>query len=60
MDDTWTVSCPYCFQLVEVYFEADVVGELIQDCEVCCNPWAVRVVRDSHGQMVLVEAERAQ
>jgi len=26
--------------------EPDVRGTFIQDCEVCCNPWSVRVVRE--------------
>jgi hypothetical protein len=28
-----------------IYVEADVSGSFVQDCEVCCNPWRVRVVR---------------
>jgi hypothetical protein len=32
----FTVSCPYCG-------EWDVLGTLVQDCEVCCRPWQVRV-----------------
>ena len=42
-DDLVTVVCPYCGEEVEVYLEADVRGTLIQDCEVCCNPWRIRV-----------------
>ena len=43
MDDVFTVECPYCGETVEIYIEPDVRGTLIQDCEVCCNPWRVRV-----------------
>ena len=43
MDDVFLVVCPYCGEQVEIYLEPDVAGSLIQDCEVCCNPWRVRV-----------------
>jgi hypothetical protein len=43
MDDQFTVSCPYCGEEVEIYLEPDVGGVFVQDCEVCCNPWKVRV-----------------
>ena len=42
MDD-FLVTCPYCGEEVEVRFEPDVDGSLVQDCEVCCNPWLVRI-----------------
>jgi hypothetical protein len=31
-----------------------VRGELVQDCEVCCNPWLVRVVTDGGDRDVQV------
>lgn len=43
MDDQFFVTCPYCGEEIEIYVEADVRGSFIQDCEVCCNPWRVRV-----------------
>jgi hypothetical protein len=45
MDDTFPVTCPYCGEEIELYIEPDVRGTFIQDCEVCCNPWRVRVHR---------------
>ncbi len=39
------VVCPYCGETVTLAFEADLAGELIQDCEVCCNPWRLRLKR---------------
>ena len=36
------VTCPYCGETV-VFLESDVEGSLVQDCEVCCNPWQVQV-----------------
>lgn len=54
MDDEFAVSCPYCGEQVEIYVEPDVRGTFVQDCEVCCNPWRVRVVRDRDGRWVEV------
>ena len=53
MDDQFFVTCPYCGEEVEIYVEPDMKGSFVQDCEVCCNPWRVRVVgagndRDVH------------
>ena len=51
--DTIEVQCPYCGERVELTLEPDVWGTMVQDCEVCCNPWRVRVTgrgdeRDVH------------
>ena len=46
MDDTHVVTCPYCGEEIEIYVEPDVRGSYVQDCEVCCNPWTVRVSRE--------------
>ena len=48
MDDLFLVICPYCGEQIEIYVEPDVRGSFVQDCEVCCNPWRVRV-RGSEG-----------
>jgi len=45
-DDTHLVTCPYCGEEIEIYVELDVSGSYVQDCEVCCNPWMVRVSRE--------------
>jgi hypothetical protein len=37
------VTCPYCGEAVEIFIEDDVSGTLVQDCEVCCNPWRLRI-----------------
>ena len=42
-DGEFLVTCPYCGEQVQIYVEPDVSGTLVQDCEVCCNPWRVRV-----------------
>lgn len=45
------VSCPYCGAGVELII--DPVGgdtqEYVEDCEVCCQPWSVRVTLDPEG-----------
>jgi len=56
-DDSHLVTCPYCGEEVEIYVEPDVRGSYVQDCEVCCNPWLVRVARDGHE--LYVEVGRA-
>jgi hypothetical protein len=43
VDDQFQVTCPYCGENVEIYVEPDVRGGFVQDCEVCCRPWRVRV-----------------
>ena len=43
MDDLFLVTCPYCGEDIEIYIEPDTRGTLVQDCEVCCNPWRIFV-----------------
>lgn len=51
-DPAFVVTCPYCGEDGEIYVEPDVHGSFVQDCEVCCNPWLVRVTRDADGRSV--------
>ena len=39
------VFCPYCGESVEVLVDPAGGGTqaYVEDCEVCCQPWAVRV-----------------
>lgn len=52
--DSFPVTCPYCGEAVEIQVEEDVRGSFVQDCEVCCNPWLVRVHRTADGHEVTV------
>ncbi len=52
MDDSFLVTCPYCGEEIEIYVEPDVRGTFVQDCDVCCNPWRVRVSGDEDGRTV--------
>jgi hypothetical protein len=52
MEERFPVVCPYCGEEVEIYVEPDVRGQFVQDCEVCCNPWLLRVTRDGDERYV--------
>jgi hypothetical protein len=57
MADEFIVTCPYCGEDVEIYVEPDTRGTLVQDCEVCCNPWRLHV--SGRGEDRQVEVSRA-
>jgi hypothetical protein len=50
----FSVVCPYCGEEGEIYVEEDVRGSFVQDCEVCCNPWLVRVTGTVEGREVSI------
>jgi len=54
MEETFVVTCPYCGENVEIYVEPEMRGSFVQDCEVCCNPWRVRVWREDGERQVEV------
>ena len=61
MEDLFLVMCLYCGQQVEIYLEPDVKGSFIQDCEVCCNPWRVRVSgRGADREIDVVRADGSE
>jgi hypothetical protein len=45
------VSCPYCGEAVEITLDPGSGNdqEYVEDCEVCCRPWRVRVRYDRFG-----------
>ena len=45
MSDSTDVQCPWCWERVTLYIDPETQGEFVEDCEVCCRPWAVRVYR---------------
>ncbi len=51
LNDPTGVSCPYCGESSEVLVDlaGGAVQEYVQDCEVCCRPWLVRVRVDGDG-----------
>lgn len=61
MADDFQVICPYCGEEVEVRLESDVEGTLVQDCEVCCNPWLLRVSgREDERQVDVSRADGSE
>jgi len=52
MEEDFVVTCPYCGEDVEVHLERDVQGSLVQDCEVCCHPWLLRVEGEDGERIV--------
>ena len=54
MSEGFAVTCPYCGEDVEVILESHVRGSLVQDCEVCCNPWLLRVEGEDEDRTVSV------
>jgi Cysteine-rich CPXCG len=56
-NDEFPVICPYCGESVTVFVEPDVRGTFVQDCEVCCNPWRVRV--SGRGEQRRVDVAKA-
>jgi hypothetical protein len=54
MTEQFFVECPYCGEQIEIYLEPDVRGTFVQDCEVCCNPWLIRTVREGAERSVVV------
>jgi len=53
-------TCPYCWQRISVLIDGEPERfEGIEDCEVCCNPIALRIVVAS-GEVTAFFAEKAQ
>lgn len=56
-DTEATVECPYCGEAVVIGIDPSdaPVSEYVEDCEVCCQPWQVRVTYhgDGHADVVV-------
>lgn len=54
------IECPYCGEPAELDVEPSdgAEQEFVEDCGVCCRPWAVRVVTDAEGETT-VTVDRA-
>jgi hypothetical protein len=46
------VSCPWCGESLSITLDpgGGVEQEYVEDCEVCCRPWRVRVHYDEEGR----------
>ncbi|MEP7027250.1 MAG: CPXCG motif-containing cysteine-rich protein [Candidatus Eisenbacteria bacterium] len=55
VDDTYRATCPHCFEENEL--AVDMGGgesqSYVEDCQVCCRPWQVRVEVDDEGRVRL-------
>lgn len=59
-DDLAHQSCPWCGEGVTLVLDrgSGTSQDYIEDCEVCCRPWRVRVLYGPHGKaQVTLEAE---
>lgn len=50
-DNDADVVCPYCGETVSIALDAGGGSnqEYVEDCEVCCRPWHLRVHYDAEG-----------
>lgn len=53
-ENYFRLSCPYCGETMDVFIEPEVEGSLVQDCEVCCNPWQLMVTGEGRRRRVSV------
>jgi len=51
-DGVASVRCPYCRERVELVVDPDTVGQYVEDCAVCCRPWAVSVSEEDGERRV--------
>lgn len=51
LEEAAWVSCPYCGEAVELLLDptGGSYQEYVEDCEICCRPWSVRVAVDGSG-----------
>jgi hypothetical protein len=51
-DTEATVACPYCGELVTIGLDpgSGATQEYVEDCQVCCQPWQVRVYYHEDGR----------
>jgi hypothetical protein len=60
MSDTVEVVCPYCYEALDLWIDPETEGSFVQDCDICCRPWQVTVVRDEETGRVEAHVDRAQ
>ena len=59
-EDTSEVVCPYCGEIVEIALDSGggPRQEYVEDCQVCCRPWKVKVNYGRDGiANVTIEAD---
>jgi cysteine-rich CPXCG protein len=53
MEAVVSVQCPYCGEWQSILLDPESVGEMVQDCEVCCEPWHMIVRRGLDGKLAV-------
>ena len=50
------VTCPYCGETITILLDAGsgTTQDYVEDCEVCCRPWRVRVRYNRAGRATVV------
>lgn len=61
IDSEAVVICPYCGEAIQISLDpaGGSIQDYVEDCEVCCNPWRVRVRYDGATGAATVEVEPA-
>ena len=61
LDTEAEVACPYCGERVSIGLDpgGGAMQEYVEDCQVCCRPWRVRVTYGETGAAE-VRVEEAQ
>ena len=51
LDTEAEVACPYCGEKVVIALDpgGGTTQEYVEDCQVCCQPWRVRLSYDETG-----------
>jgi hypothetical protein len=60
IDSGARIRCPYCGIVNEITLDLSSgrSQDYLEECEVCCRPWQVRVIHDQSGR-VIVEVNAA-
>lgn len=55
LDASVDVPCPYCGEIVELVVDpgGGVRQDYVEDCEVCCRPWRIRLTFQRDGSPVV-------
>lgn len=58
MLESTLVTCPYCWQSIEIIIDTSALpAALVEDCSVCCQPIVLRAELDARGELT-VDATR--
>jgi hypothetical protein len=52
-DEPLRAQCPYCGEWQELILDPESTGTMVQDCEVCCEPWEMTVSRNRSGKVTV-------